>query len=183
MVIAEGFVAVQAGDKDKVEEVGRHVMRLSKALGVSQTVTSHAQAIIEAAKVDDWTRIRIELDKVQAGVSDKMEAMRDEELAKLIAIGGWVRGTEVLSSILSKGYTREGAEILNQPDLVAHMERQLKALPLLVRGIGPVKKVRRGVRDLKPLLQSGDDGVIPKGSVRKVHEITNGMVGSIVANR
>src|SRR6185436_20193361 len=53
-VIAEGFVAVEAEDADQVEKIGRSVLSLSDALGVSKAVKKRAQAIIDAGNKKEW---------------------------------------------------------------------------------------------------------------------------------
>ena len=50
-VIADGFIAVQAEDAPTVKEIGQRVLTLSKGIGVGNSITPHAKAIIEAADV------------------------------------------------------------------------------------------------------------------------------------
>jgi len=183
VVVADGFVAVQAEDAAKVQAIGNHVLRISRALGVSNSVTSHAQSIIQASKNNDWRRIRQELDRIQESVHQKMLELRDEELAQLMTIGGWLRGTEALTSILNKNFSTDGADILNQPDLVDHLDGQIRKMPLFTKGNGMVKNVRKGLSDLKPLLRNGSNGTIPKQTVDRVHLITSTLVDSIIANK
>ena len=182
VVVADGFVAVQAQDAKQVEKIGNHVLRISRALGVSNTVTSHAQAIIEASGKNDWRRIRQELDRIQEGVHQKMLELRDEELAQLMTIGGWLRGTEALTSILSANYSTAGADILNQPDLVDHLNGQIGKMPLFTKGNGTVKTIREGLVKLQPLLRGSGEGSIPKETVSQVHGITASLVADIIAN-
>jgi hypothetical protein len=183
VVVADGFVAVQAQDAKQVEKIGNHVLRISRALGVSNTVTSHAQAIIEASGKNDWHRIRQELDRIQEGVHQKMLELRDEELAQLMTIGGWLRGTEALTSILSTNYSIAGADILNQPDLVDHLNGQIGGMPLFTKGNGTVKSVREGLVKLQPLLRCSGGGSVPKATVAQIHGITSSLVAGIIANQ
>src|ERR1700732_2731306 len=44
-VIADGFIAVQAEDAPTVKDVGQRVLTLSKAIGVSSSITAPAKAI------------------------------------------------------------------------------------------------------------------------------------------
>src|SRR5947207_8692982 len=53
-VIADGFIAVQAEDAPAVKEIGQHVMTLAKGIGVGNSITPHAKAIIEAADKRNW---------------------------------------------------------------------------------------------------------------------------------
>ena len=45
-VVAEGFVAVQAQDRQAVEDIGKEVIDLAKSLGLSKSVLPHAQSIL-----------------------------------------------------------------------------------------------------------------------------------------
>jgi hypothetical protein len=36
----------------------------------------------------------------------------DEQLAQLVSLGGWLRGTEALTQVVMKNYSRDGAELL-----------------------------------------------------------------------
>src|SRR5438874_12064409 len=48
-VIADGFIAVQAEDAPTVKDIGQRVLALAKGIGVGNSITPHAKAIIEAA--------------------------------------------------------------------------------------------------------------------------------------
>jgi len=120
---------------------------------------------------------------VQEGVRQEMAELRDEELAELVAIGGWLRGTEALASILRKQYTEAGADILNQPDLVAHLDKQIALMPVGTRTAGVVKDVHKGLTALKPLLRNGSGGTISSDTVAKIHGITTALVALIMANQ
>ena len=48
-VIADGFIAVQAEDAETVKDIGQRVTALAKGIGVGNSITPHAKAIIEAA--------------------------------------------------------------------------------------------------------------------------------------
>src|SRR6266576_5012928 len=48
-VIADGFIAVQAEDAPAVKDIGQRVLALAKGIGVGNSITPHAKAIIDAA--------------------------------------------------------------------------------------------------------------------------------------
>src|SRR5690349_3076855 len=56
-VIAEGFIAVEAGDAAEVKNIGNSVLTLSGSLGVRKAVTKRANAIISAADAGDWPQV------------------------------------------------------------------------------------------------------------------------------
>jgi hypothetical protein len=61
-VVAEGFVAVEAADKGRVQEIGRDVLELARAIGVESTVLSRTNSIITKADAGNWIAVRRELD-------------------------------------------------------------------------------------------------------------------------
>src|SRR5207342_3922316 len=115
-VIADGFIAVQAEDAPTVKDIGQRVLALSKAIGVSSSITAHAKAITDAADKRNWASVRQELDKTQNSVQQAMNEVHDEKLSQLVSLGGWLRGTEILTAVVNKRYSQEGAELLHQPD-------------------------------------------------------------------
>ena len=103
-VIADGFIAVQAEDAPAVKEIGQRVLNLSKGIGVGNSITPHAKAITEAADKRKWENVRQELDRTQSSVQAAMNEVHDEKLSQLVSLGGWLRGTQVLSSVVTKHF-------------------------------------------------------------------------------
>src|SRR6184192_4076883 len=107
-VIADGFIAVQAQDAPTVKEIGQRVLALAKGIGVGNSITPHAKAIIEAADKKKWDNVRKELDSTQNSVQQAMNEVQDQKLSELVSLGGWLRGTAVLTTVVSKRYSQEG---------------------------------------------------------------------------
>src|SRR5947207_8729221 len=128
-VIADGFIAIQAEDAPTVKDIGQRVLSLSKAIGVSSSITAHAKAITDAADKRNWAGVRSELDKTQNSVQAAMNEVHDQQLSQLVSLGGWLRGTEVLTSVVNKNFSANGAELLHQPDLVGYFAAKLQAMP------------------------------------------------------
>ena len=42
---------------------------------------------------------------------------------------GWVRGTEALTEVVGKAFSKDGAELLHQPVLLEYFERKLTEMP------------------------------------------------------
>src|SRR5438046_18667 len=128
-VIADGFIAVQAEDAQAVKDIGQRVQTLARAIGVERSITQHAKAITEAADKRKWDGVRQELDRTQNSVQQAMNEVHDEKLSQLVSLGGWLRGTEVLTSVVTKHYSEQGAELLHQPDLLSYFQTRLQAMP------------------------------------------------------
>src|SRR3954452_17512390 len=119
-VIADGFIAVQAEDAPTVKDIGQRVLNLAQGIGVGNSITPHAKAITEAADKRNWAGVRQELDRTQNSVQEAMKELNDEKLSHLVSLGGWLRGTEVLTAVVNKRFSPDGAELLHQPDLLGY---------------------------------------------------------------
>src|ERR1700746_1785671 len=176
-VIADGFGAVQAEDAPAVKELGQRVLTLAKGIGVGSSITPHAKAIIEAADKRNWDSVRQELDRTQNSVQQAMNEVHDEKLSQLVSLGGWLRGTEVLTSVVSKHFSADGAELLHQPDLVSYFQTRLQAMPEFNLPI--LREIGDALVKVKPLIDVGS-ARIPAESVKKVNEITTRLGAGIV---
>ena len=168
-VIADGFIAVQAEDAPTVKDIGQRVLNLSKAIGVSSSITAHAKAITDAADRKNWASVRQELDRTQNSVQQAMNEVHDEKLSQLVSLGGWLRGTEVLTAVVTKRYSEEGSELLHQPDLLNYFETRLQAMPEFNMKL--LQDIHTALVEVKPLIDVGD-AHIPPASVKKINDIT-----------
>jgi hypothetical protein len=154
------------------------VLTLAAALGVKDDVLKHCQAIDEAAKAANWDIVRTELDATQATVKAKMESLRDGALAECISVGGWLRGTEVITGVIVSEYSQDRAELLYQPDLADYFNDALEDMLTRAKTPAKLKAIADGVAQLREIMQSGDENLTEK-SVKEMHSICAGLVKSI----
>lgn len=178
-VIAEGFVAVEAQDAPRIKQIGQEVLALADAINVRKAVIARSKSIIEKADAKDWKSVRSELDGALQDVRGAMEELGDDDLAQLVSLGGWIRGTEVLTSVVGKSYTADGAELLNQPELISYFSRRIDAMrSSRLRKEELVTRVRKLLKDIRPLIAKG--GISP-ANVQKINKLTNETVAQITA--
>jgi hypothetical protein len=176
-VIADGFIAVQAEDAGTVKDIGQRVTTLAKGIGVGNSITPHAKAIIEAADKRNWNNVRRELDRTQNSVQQAMNEVHDEKLSQLVSLGGWLRGTEVLTSVVNDHFSADGAELLHQPDLLSYFQKRLQGMPEFDLPI--IHQIQDALVEVKPLIDLGDRRIPPE-TVKKVNEITTRIGQGIV---
>jgi hypothetical protein len=159
-VIADGFLAVVAEKQSRVEIAGRALLKHAKGLGVGDHVTKHARSIIERAATKDWDGVESELIGAQRDVEQGMMDLRDEEVAHLVALGGWLRGLEITATIVAGAYSAERAALLVQPDMVDYftdrvstLNPALKKRPLFMTIDANLREVRKVTvkKDASPL--------------------------------
>jgi len=182
MVVAEGFVAVQAEDKDEVKDIGREVINLSTALGLIKSVRPHAQAILDAADKEDWRSIRKEFDQTQKTVRDTMEQMKDLDLSQCVSMGGWLRGTASVTSVVSKNFSADRAELLNQPMLVEHFIGTIGKMGSSMKEHAIVSDISKGLTGILAKMEGAVDG-FTKDSVRDIGKTCDNLLNSIKAGK
>ncbi|MGH8095036.1 MAG: hypothetical protein ACREIF_16445 [Chthoniobacterales bacterium] len=175
-VIADGFIAVQAEDAPSVKEIGQRVVNLAKGIGVGNSIMPHAKAITEAADKRNWPAVRQELDRTQNSVQQAMNEVHDEKLSQLVSLGGWLRGTQVLTSVVDRHFSSDGAELLHQPDLLEYFQRKLATMPEF--DLPVIAQIKSSLVEVKPLIET--EAPISAGSVKKINAITARLDGAIV---
>ncbi len=181
-VIAEGFVAVQAQDKKAVEDIGREVMNLATALGLKKAVNPHAQSILDAVEKNDWRGVRKEFDMTQSTVRSEMERMRDNDLAQCVSLGGWLRGTASVTSVIGKSYTNDSAELLNQPMLVDHFSKAVDTMSESAKNNRLVSAISKGLTKIRQAMES-TDGVITKEKVGVISTTSESLLAQILQTK
>jgi hypothetical protein len=176
-VIADGFIAVQAQDAPAVKDIGQRVLSLAKGIGVGASITPHAKAITEAADKRKWDNVRLELDRTQNSVQQAMNELQDQKLSQLVSLGGWLRGTQILTLVVHRHFTQEGAELLHQPDLLKYFGDRLTAMPEY--SVPVVESIKHALVEVRPLIDTGSKP-ISADAVKKINEITTRLDGEIV---
>ena len=179
VVIAEGFIAVEAEDTGEVKNIGNTVLTLSRALSVEKQVKERAKAITDSADKKDWQGVRLELDKTLNSVRDAMQALKSDELSQLVSLGGWLRGTEALTAVVSDSYTRDGAELLHQPMLIDYFEKRLAEMKPKIKQNPVVTKVQKGMLEIRPLVGVEDGTMISAKTVKEIGRIAEDLIKTI----
>src|SRR5450755_454203 len=127
-LIADGFIAVEAQDSQQVKNIGTDILRLAKALGVSENVLSRGKSINEFAENNQWDALQEELEATQNEVKTSMQSNQDQDYVILVSLGGWIRGTQVVSGSVLANYNEASAKVLRQPALVSYIQSKVKEM-------------------------------------------------------
>ncbi|HEY4273323.1 MAG TPA: hypothetical protein VGM65_15095 [Candidatus Udaeobacter sp.] len=173
VVIAEGFIAMEAEDSTEVKDLGRTVLALARGLGVEGRALRRSRSIIELADKNEWKAARQEWDGVLSDLESGMIELKSTQLAQLVSVGGWLRGTEALSALVLQKYSPERSELIRQPALVDYLEKQLLAMNSDAQARPMVAKLLDGMRKIRTLTENDP---LPEESVRKVHGICKELV-------
>ena len=151
-LIADGFLIVACQKKNLVEDLGRVLLRQARSLGVGDRVMRHSASLTELGKKGDWPAVREELISTQEDVEQAMTDLRDQKMAHLIGLGGWLRGLEITSGAVELNYSSDRAAVLWQRDLINYFAEEVKTLPPSVAHKPLFSKIREGVGAIQALL-------------------------------
>jgi hypothetical protein len=151
-LVADGFLIVQAQKKNLVEDLGRVLLRQARSLGVGDRVMRHSASLTDLGKKGDWPAVRAELISTQEDVEQAMTELKDQKLAHLISLGGWLRGLEICAGAVEGNYTTDRAAVLWQRDLINYFAEEISTLPPAVAHKPLFERVRAGVGALRDLL-------------------------------
>ena len=168
-LVADGFLIVECQRTNLVEELGRVLLRQARSLGVGDRVMRHSASLTDLGKRGDWAAVRRELITTQEDVEQAMTALRDQKLAHLISLGGWLRGLEITSSAVESKYTPERAAVLWQRDLINYFAEEMETLPPPLAQTPLFKKLRSGVGAIRTLLNHAPPDTMSLEEVKALH--------------
>src|SRR5438876_7957894 len=169
-LIADGFVAVEAKDSQQVKNIGSDIIKLAKALGVSQHLLSRGNSINEFAENNEWDTLQEELEATQNEVKSSMQSHADQDLVILVTLGGWIRGTEVVTAVIMENYDERGAKVLRQPALVHFMQSKINEVSPELRQEPLVKDVSEQLNGIEKAVSFPAGKTPAVDDVRKVNE-------------
>ena len=167
-LVADGFLIVEAQKSNLVEDLGRVLLRQARSLGVGDRVMRHSASLTELGKKGNWPAVRHELIATQQDVEQAMTDLRDQKMAHLISLGGWLRGLEICAAAVETNYTTDRAAALWQRDLINYFAEEIKTLPPAVAHKPLFEKVRAGVGTIRDLLNHAPEK-LTLDQVRALH--------------
>lgn len=170
-VIADGFLTVSAEKQSRIEPVGRVLLKLAKGLGVSEHVSKHSRSILEKAARQQWDDIRAELVRTQADVEAALLGLKDEEIAHLVALGGWLRGLEMTTSIVHEDYSPTRARRLIQPELMEYFLDRVSTLNPNFKKTKLGTTLEKNLREIKKITTKPVDTPVLPAEVDQVRAL------------
>jgi hypothetical protein len=178
-LIADGFVAVEAKDSQQVKNIGSDIIKLSKALGVSENLLRRGNSLNDFAENDEWDALQEELEATQNEVKSSMQTHSDQDLIILVSVGGWLRGTQVVTSAIMESYNERAAKVLRQPALVSFIHAKLNDISPDLRDEPLVKHVDEQLVSIEKLVSFPPGKAPTAEDVRKVNEAVDQTIETI----
>ena len=170
VMIAEGFIAMEAKDSTEMKNIGNSVLGLARGLGIRKRALRRSRSIMELADKSEWSEARKEWDGVLSDLETGMIEIKSGHLAQLASLGGWLRGTEALSALVLQNYSPERSNLVRQPTLIDYLEEQLRTMSTDIQSRPIVVKLLDGIHTIRSLVES-ENGPLSEETVRKIHGV------------
>ena len=148
-LVADGFMLTIAERPQDVQDIGRELIRQSRALGVGERLAKRSKSLFELSDKGDWVGMRGELVKTQEDVEESMMELHDEEMAHMVSLGGWLRGFQLGSVSTDERYSPAKAQILGRVDVMDYfldrldtLNPRLKATEMVAEFTDRIKQIR-----------------------------------------
>ncbi len=176
VLLADGFVAIEAQDGQAAKNNGRDVLNLARKLNVSQNVLARGQNISDLADQGDWRTLREELDAMQNDIRLSMQEQNDYDLLVFLMIGSWVRQMEIAADLLIKSPIPEARELLVQPVILNHLLERLDGLPEETRSNPLARNYQAKLQALKVHMTKGSYAPLEDQSVHDIAATMSGLL-------
>lgn len=168
-LVADGFLIVEAEKRNLIDVLGRVLIREARGLGVADRVMRHSASLTELGRNGDWVAVRKELVATQTDVEQAMIELRDQKMAHLISLGGWLRGLEISAGAVELNFSPPRAHLLVQPDLIDYFAEELKTLPPPIAHAPLFEKLREGLKAIRETLVRSSPQGLQLSDVKSIH--------------
>jgi hypothetical protein len=172
-LIADGFIAVEAQDTQQVKNVGGDIVKMAKALGISENILARGNSINQFAENDEWSALQEELEATQNEVKASMQSHRDQDLVILVSLGGWIRGAQVVSGVVAKNYNEKLGQVLRQPELLRFIRSKIGQISPDLQNDPLVKRVNDQLGAIKQIVGTPFGQPLSAAEVTKLNESVN----------
>lgn len=182
ILAADGYVAVEAQDGQQVKNIGREIIAMAKALGVSQSLLGRGSSLVEFADNNAWEALTSELEATEAEVKSTLTGQKDKDLVLLTSVAAWVRGLEIATAVILAGDSPSAVGVIRQPGLAATLVSQLDQLPERIRNGARVAAVRDALAKAAALLGADASPGEEKKNLGEIHDACAAAVREIMGS-
>lgn len=183
VLAANGYIAVEAQDGQQVRNVGREIMTVAKALGVSQSLLGRGNSLMEFAENNAWEALADELEATENEVKTTMVEQKDKDLVALTSAAAWIRGLEIASGVVLGSDSLQGLEVIRQPDLAGKLAAQLGSLPPRLKEASQVAPAKQALESAAAVLTTnGASKEESRRNLQKVHDECASAVKAILTS-
>jgi hypothetical protein len=172
-LVADGFMLTIAERSKDVQDIGRALIRQSRALGVGDRLTKRSKSLFEYIEKGDWQGMRQELVRTQSDVEKSMLDLHDEEMSHMISLGGWLRGFQLAANSCAQSYTADKALVLGRVEIMDYYNDRLETLHPRLKKTEFVSTITSRIKTLRDLAVETQGRAPTESEVKKMRDLAN----------
>jgi hypothetical protein len=170
-LICDGFFAVVSEQKGLIQKIGRALLKQANSLAVGRRLSRHANSLLELGSRGDWNELKLELIKTQTDVEEAMIELRDEEMAHMVSLGGWLRGFEIGAIVTADNYTAQRAAGLMKPDVIDYFLERLQTLNPRLKNTELVTAITSRLTTIRAITGEAAGRVLTLSEVQRMRDL------------
>ena len=172
-LVADGFLLTLAERSQDIQEVGKALIRQSRALGVGERLTKRSKSLLESSDRGDWAGMRQELVRTQEDVETSMLELRDEEMAHMISLGGWLRGFQIGATSTADAYSPAKAAVLANTEIMDYFLDRLDTLHPGLKKTEMVTTLTLRIKEIRALAAGADGRPVTPVQAARLRDLAN----------
>lgn len=172
-LVADGFMLTIAERSKDVQDIGRALIRQSRALGVGDRLTKRSKSLFDYSEKGDWQGMREELVRTQSDVEKSMLDLHDEQMSHMISLGGWLRGFQLAANSCAQSYTSDKALVLGRVEIMDYYIDRLDTLHPRLRKTEFVSTITSRIKSLRDLAAETQGRTPTESEVKKMRDLVN----------
>jgi hypothetical protein len=172
-LVADGFMLTIAQRSQDVLDIGRALIRQSRALGVGDRLTKRSKSLFEYSEKGDWHAMREELIRTQADVEKSMLDLHDEQMSHMISLGGWLRGFQLAANSCAQSYSPDKALILGRVEIMDYFIDRLDTLHPRLKKTEFVSTFTSKIKSLRDLATEAQGRAPTEAEVKTMRDLAN----------
>lgn len=169
-LLADGFIAVRSGHMNDIKPIALDLTRYGKAIGVGDKMNVHSAALLEHAEKGQLEEFKRILSSTQSDVNDELTALRDPDLAHLLALGGWIRALDAAAAAIEARFDARQAAAIFYREAPEYFNEILAGLNPRTSKKLQVEQMRVLLEELTELMTPAPGEVPTMERVRAIHQ-------------
>jgi hypothetical protein len=108
-----------------------------------------------------------------------MQSHRDQDLVILVSLGGWIRGTQVVSGLVAKNYDVKLGQVLREPELLRFIRSKIGQIAPEMQDDPLVKSVDSQLQGIERIVAKPFGEGLTLAEVNKLNESVNRLMQEI----
>jgi len=172
-LVADGFLLTLAERPQDLQDVGKALIRQARALGVGERLTKRSKSLLEFSDKGDWMGMRQELVRTQQDVETSMLELRDEEMAHMISLGGWLRGFQLGANSTADAYSPAKAQVLGNTEIMDYFLDRLDTLHPRLKKTEMVTVLTNRLKEIRAAAAEAGGKALTAAQVEKIRGLAN----------